>query len=349
MLAEPVIRALRAHVSLIEQYEADLEREHARLWEPRRARMHELYHFVFGHGFPYPDPLSALRAAREARGGIRGHAPSALHGHVPRVHDAHVRGIVADVYIDPPDVERGRREIIEISNAIKDALARFAAANKPEVTPYDTPSKLAEWIDDRLHSMDRRRRALENTATGRSVIASDPGRFPRRHSPDLPVYPEAESRDTYREARRRALAFAALTSAVLDRLPVRSDPIFGLQDIQAWFAAVDRQLGCDGSASDGHALDAAKAIGQDDPRLPHSLDSKAVGIAHEMLDRDNFINVAEVARRLGEDRTKLYRRCPAFRAMVAKDRESREAAKGGRPRGSKDRRHGTVEAWRDDE
>jgi hypothetical protein len=80
---------------------------------------------------------------------------------------------------------------------------------------------------------------------------------------------------------------------------------------------------------------------------PKSLDSKAVGIAHELLKVDGWINVAEVARRLNEERTKLYRQCPTFMAMVEKDRASGEAAKSRRPRGSKDPKTGTVEGWAD--
>jgi hypothetical protein len=56
---------------------------------------------------------------------------------------------------------------------------------------------------------------------------------------------------------------------------------------------------------------------------PKGLDSQAVGIAHEMLEKDGWINVAEVARRLGEERTKLYRSCPAFSAMVRADRQAK--------------------------
>jgi hypothetical protein len=88
-------------------------------------------------------------------------------------------------------------------------------------------------------------------------------------------------------------------------------------------------------------------VPEDQPTLPtafpQSLDSRAVGIAHEMLEKDGSINIAEVARRLGVDRTKLYRSCPAFLAMARTDRQSNHDRKAGFHRGSKDRQTGRVE------
>ena len=69
---------------------------------------------------------------------------------------------------------------------------------------------------------------------------------------------------------------------------------------------------------------------------PQNLDSRAVGVAHEMLAGNGSINVSEVARRLGVERTALYRDCPAFRAMLATDRQSKEDRRKGFRRGSKD-------------
>jgi hypothetical protein len=82
--------------------------------------------------------------------------------------------------------------------------------------------------------------------------------------------------------------------------------------------------------------------------LPKSLDSQAVGLAYEMLTEQQSINVSEIARRLGVERTSLYD-LPAFSAMVEKDRASREAAKQRRPKGTKDRKTRTLEAWRDED
>jgi hypothetical protein len=222
MLAEPEIRALRAHVSLIEQFEADREREEARLREPHKARAAELEAILARNEPPY---------------------------------DEHVR------------IELKYNDIL---SCIANALWRFDAANKPKVEPYDTPSKLVGWIDGRFHWMHRRRRALEATETGRAVIAADPARFPRRHRPDLPAYPEAESRDIYREARRRALAFAGLVPAVLDRFPEASDPILGLQEIRAWFAAVDKRI-----KSPGLGKAVADPVEQPAPNGPAAHDPEA--------------------------------------------------------------------------
>ncbi len=84
------------------------------------------------------------------------------------------------------------------------------------------------------------------------------------------------------------------------------------------------------------------------PAVPQSLDSRAVGFAHEMISKDNTINVSEVARLLECDRAKPYD-LPGFMALVKQDRASKEAAKKRRPRGAKDKRTRTVEAWRDDD
>ena len=83
--------------------------------------------------------------------------------------------------------------------------------------------------------------------------------------------------------------------------------------------------------------------------MPISLDSRAVGLAHEFFQAGKPINVAEVARMLGVERTKLYRGCPGFQAMVTQDRASAERAKKRRPRGSKDGETGQVEAWHDED
>jgi hypothetical protein len=79
---------------------------------------------------------------------------------------------------------------------------------------------------------------------------------------------------------------------------------------------------------------------------PQSLDSRAVGLAHEILAEGRAIIVAEVARKLGKERTSLYD-LPGFRALLEQDRASRDAAKQRRPRGTCDRLTGSVEAWLD--
>jgi hypothetical protein len=84
------------------------------------------------------------------------------------------------------------------------------------------------------------------------------------------------------------------------------------------------------------------------PTFPQSLDSRAVGIAHEMLQKGDPINIAEVARRLGVDRTKLYRCCPGFQRVVEVDRQSNRDRKAGFRRGSKDRETGRIECADDD-
>ncbi len=77
---------------------------------------------------------------------------------------------------------------------------------------------------------------------------------------------------------------------------------------------------------------------REDPSWPQSLDSRAMGVAHEMMDVQGWINVAEVARRLGVTRTKLYRRCPAFKALLAVDRQVKMDRKAKYWSGPRDRR-----------
>jgi hypothetical protein len=60
---------------------------------------------------------------------------------------------------------------------------------------------------------------------------------------------------------------------------------------------------------------------QPGPAAPQSLDRRAVGFAHEMLAKGKGINVAEVARWLGCERTKLY---VFLRASATKNRRPAE-------------------------
>lgn len=82
------------------------------------------------------------------------------------------------------------------------------------------------------------------------------------------------------------------------------------------------------------------------PAAPEDLDSRAVGFAHQAMNRGESINVSQIAKELGCERTKLYD-LPGFRALVDKNRADRDAAKKSRPRGSKDRKTGNMEAWDD--
>src|SRR5262249_1575353 len=100
------------------------------------------------------------------------------------------------------------------------------------------------------------------------------------------------------------------------------------------------------SAPSGSETSTETDEGRDElpPRRPESLDSLAVGFAYEMLTKGERINVTEVARLVGCERTKLYD-CPGFRALVEQDRKGAEARKRRMPRGIKDRDTRTVEAW----
>jgi len=57
-----------------------------------------------------------------------------------------------------------------------------------------------------------------------------------------------------------------------------------------------------------------------------------------MLEEEGWINVAEVARRLEVSRTKLYRRCRAFKGMVDTERQAKMDRKARYLSGPRDRR-----------
>lgn len=120
--------------------------------------------------------------------------------------------------------------------------------------------------------------------------------------------------------------------------PAKAPPPLGDEQTAASPARPHRG---DGQAA---AADASGTVAPPPTALPQSLDSRAVGFAHEMLEKGGWINVAEVARRLGlKDRTKLYRSCPGFLALVKTDRQSNRDRKAGFRRGSKDRQTGRIE------
>jgi hypothetical protein len=78
---------------------------------------------------------------------------------------------------------------------------------------------------------------------------------------------------------------------------------------------------------------------------PKSLDSRAVGLAHEMLTEKKKINVAAIARELKVDRTCLYA-LQGFMALVKQDRASHARDKKRWAPGTKDRQTRSVEAWK---
>lgn len=82
--------------------------------------------------------------------------------------------------------------------------------------------------------------------------------------------------------------------------------------------------------------------------VPGSMDSRAVGFAHEMLSKKKRINVSEIARLLEVERTSLYD-LPGFHSLVKQDRASRKRDKGRWPKGTKDRKTRTIEAQSSDD
>ncbi len=78
-----------------------------------------------------------------------------------------------------------------------------------------------------------------------------------------------------------------------------------------------------------------------------SLDSRAVAVAHEISASGKPVILAEVARRLGAERTKVYRDCPTLRSLINTDRAQRQDRKKSIPRGMKDPKTRKVETWQD--
>jgi hypothetical protein len=134
----------------------------------------------------------------------------------------HSEGLVGDgrvaaslTWDDPRDIALLR----SATTAIEEGLAAFDAAHRPNHEPFDTPRKLVAWIDEEFRWWERHSEGLSR-------------------KDDPPRYPDDEARAAYREARRRALAFARIAPTLREEFSERLDPIVGLQDIRTVFASL---------------------------------------------------------------------------------------------------------------
>jgi hypothetical protein len=67
-----------------------------------------------------------------------------------------------------------------------------------------------------------------------------------------------------------------------------------------------------------------------------------------MMTKEGAVNVSKIAKQLGCDRSGLYK-MREFKQALRVARAIREEAKQRRPRGTKDRYTGSVEAWKDED
>lgn len=144
--------------------------------------------------------------------------------------------------VGPPDINgvftaRGftseeHREVMEIHSKIEAGLAEFARNHKVQVEPFDTPSQIANWIEEQEFRWSAHRWKLMEM-NGHQISAEEK----RAHD-------TAAARDAYREARARVLSFAKIDADLPRLFPERDDPVIGLQDIKAWtdcFSAEGRE------------------------------------------------------------------------------------------------------------
>jgi len=201
MLNEADRRAIARHAAIIENYEHELEREHARVIEPYKDRAKDIGERL-QEGYPLP---------REE-------------GSLP---------VMAELVWEDPSL---RREAVEINARVDAELAVFIRAHRPSVDPFDTPRKLVAWIDKELKWLGEDYPRLLSFYSVGPAILKDKGWTYRPDGP--PSYPPEEIRDAYRDARHRALAFVRLAPGLRDELPECHDPVVGLQDLRACFATM---------------------------------------------------------------------------------------------------------------
>lgn len=110
-------------------------------------------------------------------------------------------------------------EMMRLVRNLADELKAWEEANKPKVTPLDTPQRLVKWIDSQALILN----AAQRVGTGKLV--------------------EVHLK-LYHDARDRALAFHSLVPDVRKQLKIESDAVAGLQDIRSWA----EQVACEAEA-----------------------------------------------------------------------------------------------------
>lgn len=243
MLSKADRLAIQRHAAVIEKYEADSAAEHARLVEPFRARHLQTWDELHGDELLTSEQLTGM------------------------VTSAHFG------WGEPEDMAAARADVA----VIQDAMAVFDAAHRPHVESFDTPKKLVAWIDEKFWRWEMRPRLLSDTETGRAALKANGWTYRKGESP---CYPDGEARDDYREARRRALAFAMIAPTLPGEIPECHDPIVGLQDIRTCFALLDTEP----EPSRNHLINLT--VGDDDVRRLAELAEQTLPVVEAYRARD---------------------------------------------------------------
>lgn len=148
-----------------------------------------------------------------------------------RVHRAPEWATPGVPFVPPESFTAEERAVIErLSRERAVRLAKFDHVHRPAVEPWDTPARLLNTIDsESVWASGRAGQLLDVSGF------AEPSEESRRREAE-------QTRDEYRRARARALAFARFDSSLPDRLREASDPIIGLQDVRAWAEMADRTI-----------------------------------------------------------------------------------------------------------
>jgi hypothetical protein len=115
------------------------------------------------------------------------------------------------------------REFRDLHDRLMLELDRWSGTHQPTVEPWNTPAKLAAWINKELELM--RLGAVRFYKGGEARREGAP-----------PEYDETEARNVYIGARERAILFETVVPQIRTRLPIRDDYVLGLMEIRDWFA-----------------------------------------------------------------------------------------------------------------
>ena len=205
---------LRAHVRAIDEYEAEHERQRAR-------------------NYADVDAWQQTLRARWRDSPQRGHADPIL--------PAGVRVGSPGYEVTAEEQERAER----IGREAEDRMRAWERANKPDVRPWDTPAKVAAFIDAKLlRGSDGWAVAVEKDQAARAghlaKVLGRPGRATGHVAGDRLL-------DALVIARRRVLAFASIVPSVVEMAMLttpaasRQDAEMALDRIGAWCNATTRE------------------------------------------------------------------------------------------------------------
>lgn len=216
-------------------------------------------------------------------------------------------------------------EVSRIKRDVDAGIVLWEESHPPPAS-LDTPAKLLAFIKERLQNLETIRRL------GRAGN----------------VDPEVDDRNLYLEARDRALAFARLVPTLPGELPECHDPIVGLQNIRACFAALIDEPhapgGVEATAATRPEALAGESPGKAEPEAkadPLTLDDRAVALfTRWMKGPPPKMSKRKLAEALGCHHSSL-KSCPTFLRLW-------ESNRGDPKRGYQDARTGNIETDDDD-